>query len=111
MTISCNEIPHQSVVASEESGEDRKYRILRECEEYLREFRRLRNLGDLKATGKSKTGRINPSSSSRQQLRVNQGEAITRVSRGTGRTKVTVNDKTKGIEASEIQRWRLAGEC
>ena len=77
---------------------NRQDNISRECEEYLRDSRRLLDLVELKAKGKTKTKRINPLASSKHSLKV-------------------INDKkrkylkTKGIEVTEIKRKKEAGEC
>jgi hypothetical protein len=84
VTISSEEIPDKSVIASEEYGEDRKDRVLKECEEYLRDSRRLQESVALQASGKTKTGWISPLASTRQQLRVDK--ARSRVSRKSVRT-------------------------
>jgi hypothetical protein len=111
VTVSSKETTDNPAVVSKESREDQKDKVLSECEEYLQESRRQRDLVTRKATGKTKTGRINPLASTRQQLRIDKDKARSRVSRKSERIKVRDNDKTKGIQEAEIQRQNLAGEC
>jgi hypothetical protein len=47
----------------------RKDRILKECEEYLRDSRRLRDIASLKTRGTTSTGRINPTPISKKFLK------------------------------------------
>jgi hypothetical protein len=75
----------------------RQDRILKECEEYLRDSRRLRQLVALKATGKTKTGRINSLPSLKQALKVAKKDKN--------------RDLTKGIQEGEIDRRKVEGEC
>jgi hypothetical protein len=88
------------VPTQEEQAENdpcRQDRILRECEEYLQDSKRLRNLAKLKPTGITKTGRINPSKATNVTLR--KGKATKDYSR------------TEGIGLGEIARRKSAGEC
>jgi len=49
--------------------ESRQDLILEECEEYLKESRRLRDIVALKAGGTTQTGRVNPTRISKRQLK------------------------------------------
>jgi hypothetical protein len=53
----------------QESKDDRQDKILKECDEYLKDSRWLREIAALKATGKTLTGFINPMAISKKQLR------------------------------------------
>jgi hypothetical protein len=75
------------------------WRVLKDCEQYLRKSTGLREILVLKATGKTKTGRINPLKSCRRSLRV----SMEKVTKGY--------IKTDGIDSNEIDRRKSAGEC
>jgi len=79
--------------------------VLKECEEYLRDSRRLRELAALKATGRTLTGLINPTPISKKQLRKKD-----RVYRKRSNPKLS-HPKTEGIDKAEIQRRSREGEC
>jgi hypothetical protein len=79
--------------------------ILEECEEYLKDSRRLREIAALKATGRTLTGRINPTPISKKYLRKKD-----RASRKQPKQK-KVHPGTEGIESSEIERRRVTGKC
>jgi len=50
-----------------ESEEDRQDTILKECEEFLRDFRQLRDIANFsESTGKTKSGQINPRKSTKK---------------------------------------------
>jgi hypothetical protein len=60
-----------SVIAGADTIEpepDRRDTILRECEEYLCNSTQLRDIANLKANGKSKSGRINPLRSTKRAV-------------------------------------------
>jgi hypothetical protein len=50
-------------------GSERQDRVLKECEEYLKESWRLRDIASLKAKGSTWTGQINPTPISMKALR------------------------------------------
>jgi len=79
--------------------------ILDECEEYLKDSKRLREIAALKATGRTLTGLINPTPISKKQLRKKD-----RVSRNRINPKPS-HLKTEGIDNAEIQRRKREGEC
>jgi len=78
---------------------------LKECEEYLRDSRRLRKIAALKATGRTLTGLINPTPISKKQLRKKD-----RVNRNRSNPKIS-HPKTEGIDEAEIRRRKREGEC
>jgi len=94
----------------------RQEKILQECEEFLRDSRRLRDIANLKATKKTKTRR---KFSRKSPLRVVKGEptrvtkekVTSRASRRAAKTKVADYSKTDGIDLGGINRRKLAGEC
>jgi hypothetical protein len=102
-----HDIQHQSweqardsVVAGTNTIEpepDQRDRILRECKEYLCDSRRLRDIANLKATGKSKSARINPLRSTKRAW--------------LNKKKQPLKDytKTEGIQEAEITRRKSAG--
>jgi len=73
--------------------------VLKDCEEFLRDSRRLQDLATLKATGRTQTGRINPTPSTKQVHKVSKRKAA------------KPHPLTEGIEEQEIQRRKQAGEC
>jgi len=84
--------------------EDRQDKVLRECEEYLRDSRQQRKIAALKATGRTSTGLINPISDSKRVL----GR------KGRSRSRVASDDKESklvGIDKDELRRRKSAGEC
>jgi len=80
-----------------ESKEDQQDTILKECEEFLRDSRWLRDIANHRSTGITKSGRINPRKSTKQALKASR--------------KRTDYRSTKGIEPDEILRRKAAGEC
>jgi len=107
---------HCSVVL--ESREDRQDQILNECEEYLRDSKRLREIAALKATGRTLTGLVNPTTISKKRLR--KKDQYKRKSAGLSqaiisREAVVVNqksyDRIERICPTEIQRRKSAGKC
>jgi hypothetical protein len=85
--------------------DQRQDRILKECEEYLNDSRQLREIASLKAKGRTSTGLINPTPISKKYLRKKD-----RVNRKQSNQK-SGSPKTEGIESSEIERRKIAGEC
>jgi hypothetical protein len=81
------------------NAEERQDKILRDRKEYLREFRNIRILVTLKATGETKTELINPLKSTMESLRVSKKEA-----------KKSIH-KTNGRDLSMIGRMKTSGEC
>jgi len=93
-----------SPIPGDNQEDQRQDKILEECEEYLKDSKRLREIAALKATGKTYTGLINPTAISKKRLRKQHK-----------RKPVTLpkkdNSKTAGIDQAEIQRRRSTGEC
>jgi hypothetical protein len=83
---------------SEESESSRHNRILEECEEYLCNSWRLRDLESLKAMGKRRTGRLNQLKNFRRALSIGKRENTKDYS------------KTEGIDYCEIGKKKSAGE-
>jgi hypothetical protein len=80
--------------------------ILKECEEYLKDSRRLREIAALKATGKTLTGCINPTAISKKHLRKKdrpQRKLVELPKEGAS--------GTAGIDKAEIRRRKETGEC
>ena len=84
-----------------QKGNDLRWqdKILKECEDYLQDSRRLWKLEALKAKGKTRTGWINPLASTKSTLKVKKSKNGPDYS------------KTEGIEEAEILRRKRAGEC
>ena len=79
-------------------GNEKQDRVLKECEGFLKDFRRLRDIAALKSKGKTQTGRINPTKISKISLRKKVKNARHEY------------PKTEGISDSEMQRRKESGE-
>jgi hypothetical protein len=106
--VPSRDVPAESAIATEKTREDGKDKILTDCEEFLQDSWSLGDLAILKAIGKTKTGQINPFDSTKRWLRVGKGRTLYGVS---NKRNDTDNTKTEGIEESEIERRKIAGEC
>jgi len=89
----------------------RQDKVLKECKEFLRDSRWLRDLEKLNATGKTRTGRINRLAATKQHLRVTKKKATSRAAQRTAKSKVKDDSKTDGIDPHEIDRRKTAEEC
>jgi hypothetical protein len=90
----------------QESKEDRQDQILAECEEYLKDSRRLRDIASLKATGKTPTGCIHPTTISKKQLRKKD-----RYKRKLVKIPRKDRPELAGIDEAEIRRRGNSDEC
>jgi hypothetical protein len=90
----------------QESKEDHQDKILKECEKYLKDLRRLREIAALQATGKTLTGFINPTAISKKHLRKND-----RYKRNLAEPPKKGLLDTAGIDKAEIKRRRENDEC
>jgi hypothetical protein len=95
-----------SPVPMDNQEDQRQDKILKECEEYLKDSRRLREIAALKATGKTLTGLINPTAISKKHLRKKD-----RYRRKPAGPPTKGRPETAGIEEAEIQRRKSNGEC
>jgi hypothetical protein len=77
--------------------------VLKECEQYLQESRRLRDIASLKAKGRTTTGRINPTPIAKKNL--------WKKNRYLRKREIREPNKTAGIDEGEIQRRKGSGEC
>jgi hypothetical protein len=89
----------------QESKEDHQDKILKECEKYLKDSRRLREISALKATGKTLTGFINPKAISKKHLRRKD-----RYKRKLAEPPKKGLPETAGIDEAEIKRRNENGE-
>jgi hypothetical protein len=103
-------IPKPRVSETPESKEGHQDRILKECEEYLKDSRRLREIAALKATGRTLTGLINPTAISKKHLRKKDRSTRKRAERLADQPEI-VNPKTAGIDQAELRRRKKTGEC
>jgi hypothetical protein len=92
VTVASVKTPVTVQASTDGSTEEQQDRILKECEEYLKDSQRLRDITTLKSKGKTQSGRINPTQISKKNLR-------------------KMESKTAGINKAEIQRRKSAGEC
>jgi hypothetical protein len=108
VTIIPEEVPRVDKTISpipRDNQEDlRQDKILEECEEYLKDSRRLREIAALKATGKTLTGLINPTAISKKNLR-KKDRHLRKPAR------IPEESRIAGISDNEVQRRRSAGEC
>jgi hypothetical protein len=86
--------------------DQRQDMILKECEEYLKDSRRLREIAALKVTGKTLTGLINPTAISKKHLRKKD-----RHLRKPATLPQKDNSGIAGIDLKEIERRQRTGEC
>jgi len=77
--------------------EDPQDKVLKECKGFLQDSRRLRDLAALKASDKTKLERINRLTSTRHCLRSGEKQKV-----------IQWVDFTKGINETEIQKWKEA---
>ena len=91
--------PDKQSQIPESTAEVRQDRVFRQSDEYRKDSRRLRDITGLKAKGRTRTGRINPTSITRQKLSRRQ------------RIQAEPLGRTEVIDTAEIQRWKNAGEC
>jgi hypothetical protein len=103
-------IPKPRVSETPEPKEGHSDRILKECEEYLKDSRRLREIAALKATGRTLTGLINPTTISKKHLRKKDRSTRRRAERLANQPE-NVNPKLAGIDEAEIKRRKETGEC
>jgi hypothetical protein len=99
-------IPGAQDSKDQESKEDHQDKILKQCEEYLNDSRRLREIAALKATGKTLTGLINPTAMSKKHLRKKdryKGKLTNPPKKGL--------PELAGIDQAEIKRGRENDEC
>jgi hypothetical protein len=99
-----------SPIPRDNQEDPRQDKILKECEEYLKDSRRLREIAALKATGKTLTGFINPTAISKKHLRKKDRSIRKQAERLADQPK-KVNPETEGIDQAEIRRRRENGEC
>jgi len=92
-----------SPVPSDTQEESRQDQVLEECEEYLRESRRLRDIVALKSKGTTQTGRVNPTRISKKTL-MKKDSPVRKQATST-------NKLSTVIDGDEITRRRKAGEC
>jgi hypothetical protein len=92
--------------ATQQSEKDHQDTILKECEEFLKESRWLRDIAALKSKGKTQSARINPTQITKKALRKK------RTKPAKDSLKPARDDlKTEGISNTEIQRRKELGEC
>jgi hypothetical protein len=84
----------------------RRDQVLIECEEYLKDSRRLREITALKATGRTLTGLINPTAISKKHLRKKD-----RYERKLAEPPKKGLPDTAGINEAEIKRCMENDEC
>jgi hypothetical protein len=110
VTIIPDKVPRKertvSPTARDNQEDQRQDKILEECEEYLKDSRRLREIAALKATGKTLSGFINPTAISKKHLRKKD-----RPKRKSADLLKEENPRTAGIDQGEIKRRKSTGEC
>jgi len=103
-----------ATIPKQQKGNDpnQQDRIVKECEEFLRDSQRLRDPEALTTRGKTRTGRINSLASTKSALGVEKRKNGKDYSKTKGiKDSKKGNTKTEGIDLQEINRWKLAGEC
>jgi hypothetical protein len=93
--------------APRDNQEDqRRDQVIKECEEFLRDSKKQREVSNLQESGKTQTGRINPLKATKDSLRVSKQRKV-RGQQPSGRQE----HKCSGIGEAEIQRKTATGEC
>jgi len=92
-----------SPVPRDVQEESRRDQVLEECEEYLKESRRLRDIVDLKKKGVTRTGRINPARVSKKSQK--------KKDKFVKKQSTLPKNRLTGIEEEEIERRLKEGEC
>jgi hypothetical protein len=96
-----------SPIPKDLAEELRRDTVLKECEQYLRKSRKLRDIVATKSKGKKATGRINPTPISKKALRKKDRSSRKEIVPSNKENYI----KTEGIDEAEIQRRRSAREC
>jgi hypothetical protein len=111
ITVSPEKVPETrrsvSPTPRDNQEDQRQDKVLQECEEYLKESRRLSEIAALKATGKTLTGCINSTAISKKHLKKkdrNKRKPVEPLAEPHKK-------KTAGIDQLEIRRRRDSGEC
>jgi len=94
--ISISPVPR---VIQEDTRQDQR---LKECEEFLSDTRRLRDIATLMSEGNTRTGRINPTPLSKKYLKKKDRAP---------RSSLRPDPKISGINKEDVQRRKSAGEC
>jgi len=105
ITVTSETMRGTSAKATKDISELCQDQVLEECEEYLKESRRLRDIATLKSKGETQRGRINPTPISKRALK--KRERYMRKQEIPAKKE----SKTVGIDEAEIQRRKEAGEC
>jgi len=100
-----------SPIPRDNQEDQRQDKILEECEEYLKDSRRLREIAALKATGKTLTGSINPTAISKKQLRKKDRYKRKLAEPPKKGDPGNSNPRIAGISPTEIRRRKETGEC
>jgi hypothetical protein len=104
VTVTSEETPVVVEASDGESIEGQQDQILQECEAYLQHSRRLQEIHQLKNSGSSKSGRINPLKATKKSLK-------NKFKKTQGSKEKPVTSRTEGIEPKELARRKAAGEC
>jgi hypothetical protein len=94
-----------SPVPRDKQEDQRQDTILKECEEYLKDSKRLKRIATLKATGKTLTGFNNPTAISKKHLRKKQH------TKKLAELQKESHLITLGLNPTEFKRRREEGEC
>jgi hypothetical protein len=110
VTVILEKVPREgrtvSPIPRDNQEDQRQDKILEECEEYLKDSKRLRDIATLKATGKTPSGFINPTAISKKHLRKKYQQK-----RKSADLPMESNLRTAGIDQEEIERRKVTGEC
>jgi hypothetical protein len=105
ITVTSEPIQSTADKATEDTGELQQDQVLKECKEYLKKSRRLRNIATSKSKGKTLTGRSDPTQISKKALRKNDRSKRKQAIRSEK------GSQTASIDEAEIQRRKKAGQC
>jgi len=113
ITVTTEALRDTSEQAATDTIELRQDQVLKECEEYLKESRRLRDIASLKSKGTTQTGLINPIPISKKLLKKSERVFRKRSERSLRKRQRNPEEysQTKRIDEGEISRRKAAGEC
>ena len=102
-----DELPQEVSATPRDFTKDRRVDQLLDCtEQYIGESKRLRGIAALKVSGRTATGRVNPSGKIKRSSGKSSG-----ISRDVATNTQKDYSKTEGIDVDEISRRKAAGEC
>ena len=109
-----------SPVPSNSQEEKKQDQVLKECEDFLRESKKQREVAARKISGRTSTAQIDPLKATKDSFRVYKNKKKERrarrreaasESRRTAFSFPKIHIATEGIDSSELSRRKAVGEC